>query len=305
MLSSRENCGELASRLLSEQLCMARSEGGAFLVSPQSVVRLSGTDAFRYLNGQVTRDLSRLSEGTALPACLLTPKGKLSAPILIHRACDNPDDLLVEADPLLAESLMIRLDRYIVADDVILSLEPSQETIHFFGAAASDLPHSAILVNRLGSPGHDLPYSKLGESLPSLLDPRVIETLRIERGIPAWGCEMSEETLPPEVGFDLTHIDYDRGCYPGQETISRLKSIGRVNRLLARLDSQPGTKLSAGMSLATAEGKEIATITSAAEQWDTGAFVSLALLPRNSLENGETLLTEEKTPLSIVPISAS
>jgi folate-binding protein YgfZ len=60
------------------------------------------------------------------------------------------------------------------------------------------------------------------------------ERLRIERGIPAWGAELTEETLPPEAGLDNTHIDYHKGCYIGQEVISRLKSVGHVNQTLCR-----------------------------------------------------------------------
>jgi folate-binding protein YgfZ len=152
--------------------------------------------------------------------------------------------------------------------------------------------------------------------LPRLLDPRVIEALRIERLLPVWDRELNGETLPPEVGFDRTHIDYDRGCYPGQETISRIKSIGRVNRLLCRLDPSPGSipnpegNLSAGMPLLNEKGNEISVITSASFQWDTGAWVALAILPRALFENREPLfafdpLTGDKTPLSIVEIPGS
>ena len=295
----------------SKQLRSARSKGGAYQAPPRVVVRLSGRDAFRYLNGQVTRDLSRLSSGEAISACLLTPKGRLCAPVLISRAPDNGENLLLEADPLLEEALMARLDRYIVADDVTLSIEPSlpseRSVIHFFGSSASaELPgeSSAMCVSRLGVPGWDI---ESRDTLPPLLDPRVVETLRIERGIPAWNREMTGETLPPEVGLDGTHIDYDRGCYPGQEVISRLKSIGRVNRLLHVMRSSPGSPLRAGMPLHTEAAKEIGAITSASEQFDTGSWVALALLPR---ETSGTLfaldpLTGDKSPLSIVEITGS
>ena len=300
---------------LSGQLRSARSKGGAYQVPPRVVVRLSGRDAFRYLNGQVTRDLSRLSSGEAISACLLTPKGRLCAPVLISRAPDNGEDLLLEADPLLEESLMARLDRYIVADDVTLSIEPSlpneRSAIHFFGSSASaELlgESSAMCVSRLGVPGWDLESVQICEDILSpLLDSRVVETLRIERAIPAWDREMTVETLPPEVGLDSTHIDYDRGCYPGQEVISRLKSIGRVNRLLHVLRASCGALLRAGMPLLAGAGKEIGAISSASEQFDTGSWVALAVLPR---ETAGTLfafdpLTGDKTPLSIVKITGS
>ena len=296
---------------LSDELRGARLRGGAYQLPPRVVVRLSGQDAFRYLNGQVTRDLSRMAANEAIAACLLTPKGKLCAPVLIHQAIES-GDLLFEADPILEESLMARLDRYIVADDVTLSVETPSEAgavIHFFGSSApSELlgTSSAVRVSRLGVPGWDCEVSRRSEEIqPDLLDARVIETLRIERGIPAWDREMTGETLPPEVGLDRTHIDYDRGCYPGQEVISRLKSIGRVKRLLRIVRSLPGSPLRIGLTLLTAEGKEIANITSASEQFDSGVWVGLAMLPRDV--SGTLFacdpLTGEKSPLSIMEIN--
>ena len=118
---------------------------------------------------------------------------------------------------------------------------------------------------------------------------------------------MNEETLPPEVGLDRTHIDYDRGCYPGQETISRLKSIGRVRRLLHTLRSSPGQPLHPGMHLLDAGKKEFGVISSVSEQWDTGAWVALAILPRETIEPLFAFdpLTGETTPISIAEIHGS
>jgi len=301
------------------QLRQAKLEGGAFLLPPRLLLRLSGADAFRYLNGQITRDLGRLADGHAWAACILTPKGKLSAPLLIW--CEK-DDLIVESDPSLEETLIARLERYIVADDVSAIKEPAPPTIHLFGKLAQTEPWVSapgIRVNRLGTPGHDLRDLKdLGEDFPGVallprLDARVIETLRIERGIPAWGSELTEETLPPEAGLDRTHIDYDRGCYPGQEVISRLKSIGRVNRLLTLLTAPENTPLAPGHEVLTEEGT-VGTITSVAPRL-TGAgepvvVHALAYLKRSAVESGVSLfaldpLTEGKTKLSIMQVTGS
>ncbi len=285
---------------LANQLCGARLTGGACQLPLRLLVRLSGKDAYRYLNGQVTRDLKHLSAGNILSACLLTLKGKLCAPLFIHR---DGDDLLVETSPVLEESLLARLDRYIVADDVTLSVDTAKKGIHFFGEAAQGKESGGLVVSRLGVTGVDWGQDEAQE----LLDPRVIETLRIERGIPHWGTEMTEETLPPEVGIDRTHIDYDRGCYPGQETISRLKSIGRVRRLLYTIRSVPGQPLHIGMKIRDEDRKELGEISSASEQFDTGSWVALAILPR---EMPEALfafdpLTEAATPISIAQIHGS
>jgi len=294
---------------LADQLRSARISGGAFQLPPCLLVRLSGKDSYRYLNGQVTRDLKHLTSGNILPVCLLTAKGKLCAPLLIRR---DGEDLLVEASPVLEDSLLARLDRYIVADDVTLSIEVAKGGVHFFGEAARGKESEGLAVSRLGVPGVDREQEG-GEKLldatmkEHLFDARVIETLRIERGLPLWGAEMSEETLPPEVGLDRTHIDYDRGCYPGQETISRLKSIGRVRRLLHTLRSSPGRALHVGMRVQDAEQKDLGEISSASEQFDSGSWVALAILPRGSQEPLFAFdpLTAGTTQISIAEIHGS
>ena len=288
---------------LAEQLRRARSEGGAFLLPDRLRIRLSGGDALRYLNGQITRELSRLENGTALSSCILTPKGKLCAPLLIHR---EGDDLLVESDSCLEEILMARLERYIVADDVTLTLDAPRSAIHLFGKLIDAEPWALVpglRTMRLGFPGLDIPAATPeAESLP-LHDPSVVEALRIECGIPAWGSELGDETLPPEAGLDRTHIDYDRGCYPGQEVISRLKSVGRVNRLLRIFRAGGGSApLTPGMTLLSGKGKEEGALTSVTTQFDTGSILALGYLSRGAVEPLFALdpLTGEKTPLSII-----
>jgi folate-binding protein YgfZ len=299
---------------LAEQLRLARIGGGAFLMPSRLLLRLSGADAFRYLNGQITRDLSRAIPGHALPACILTPKGKLCAPLLIWR---EDDDLMVESDSSLEEGLIARLERYIVADDVSVTLEPPRELIHVFGKLADCEPwasFSGIRVNRMGELGIDLPKDASGVASLTLLDPRVVEALRIERGIPMWGSELTEETLPPEAGLDRTHIDYDRGCYPGQETISRLKSIGKVNRLLCLLSVPEKTGIAPGHDIITGEEIVVGTITSMtppiSNEVAMPQTMAMAYLKRSVVEGDLPIyaldpLTGGKTQLSITQAISS
>lgn len=285
----------------SEQLQRARTKGGAFRVGPGTRIRLSGADALRYLNGQVTRDLKRLGDDESLPACILTPKGKLCAAISIHR---EGEDLIVESSPEVGEALLARLERYLVADDVVLTPEAWVDRVHAFGPTASAEPWSllpGLRLQRLGAEGRDVPAAQSTTSA-NLLDPAIVEIFRIERGIPAWGSELGPETLPPEAGLDRTHIDYDRGCYPGQEVISRLKSIGRVNRLLHGFHA--AAPLAAGMEIHGGEGGATGRITSAAKLPGEKGWIALGYLPRGA--SGDLFvpdpLTGERTPLSITAI---
>jgi folate-binding protein YgfZ len=139
-----------------------------------------------------------------------------------------------------------------------------------------------------------------------VLDPLVGEILRIERGIPSWGNELSTDTLPPEAGLDRTHIDYDRGCYPGQEVISRLKSIGRVNRSLHVVSSSQGSVLLKGMVVESGAGVA-GELTSVAGLPASGLHVALAYLNRGAEPPLFALdpLTGAMTPLSIAADNGS
>jgi len=197
---------------------------GFFKVQGRARFQLSGPDATRYLNGQVSIDITRLKPLTARPACLLTAKGKLCALVQIWR---DGDHLLIECDEALAEAVQARLERYLIADDAVIEPTSAPSPLHhIFGI---EPPAGALRINRTGLPGFDTAEkpSDLTATTPAQL-----ALLRIVRGQPAWGLEITEDTLPQEARLEDTAVDFDKGCYVGQETVSRLKSVGRVNKRL-------------------------------------------------------------------------
>jgi folate-binding protein YgfZ len=215
--------------------------------------RIAGADSLRYLNGQLTQDLRRVTERLSLPACITSAKGRLQAEVwVLAEERPSPQGVfLLDAPGELREQLLARLERYIVADDVVL--EDVSEAAALFHFPDSEMPvvdgrFGAVCAQaaRLGGTGWDL-WVPTGEvaSFSEAMDERLgrtqdYEQLRIQRGIPAWGTELTEETLPPEAGLEKTHIDYHKGCYIGQEVISRLKSVGHVNQMLRRFRGRLG-----------------------------------------------------------------
>src|SRR5207237_10905793 len=95
-------------------------------------------------------------------------------------------------------------------------------------------------------------------------DENCAEVLRIEQGIPRWGRELTAEIIPVEANLEQRSIDYEKGCYIGQETISRMKMSGQRNKQLCGLVSVKNIPLVPGMRLTGPDGKEIGWITSAA-----------------------------------------
>jgi tRNA-modifying protein YgfZ len=221
--------------------------------------RVSGTDRLRYLNGQLTNDLRGLPPGHAKYACALTPKGKLAADLYVSA---GPEYYWIDAARAVRESLAIRLERYAIADDVVIEdVTDEYRLLHFVDEEPPAMSEAIAITNdRFRAMGVDiwLPGSSSHHQLPGvrILDPEQAEQLRIERGIPIWGAELSEEVIPAEAGLDESAISFTKGCYLGQEVISRIKSIGHVNRHLRGMLLIKGISPVPGDQLCTADKPE-------------------------------------------------
>jgi folate-binding protein YgfZ len=269
-----------------------QTRGGIVDLSERTQLLLTGADRVRYLNGQVTSDVRKLLQSQTQMACVTTAKGKLCAEVCLTA---QEEALFIDAEGSLREALLARLERYIVADEV--TIEDATDRFALLHYLAADPPPFADLgqlasARRFGREGWDLrvPREGFAAAREQLLADRVLvdadlaETLRIEAGIPRWGHELDENTLPPEAGLDATHIDYHKGCYIGQEVISRLRSVGHVNRQLSGFIADGDTPLAAGMRLfAQAEdAASIGVLTSAAYSFAFEKPIALGYLKRGS-----------------------
>ena len=208
-----------------------------------ALLEFRGPDAVRFLNGQVTQDVRRLAGGKiSLPSCVTDAKGKLQFRVTIT---ENDDGALWIAGLVeWAESLEARLTRYLIADEVeTVDLTGSRELIHFLGAAPV-APEATLVraANRFGVAGIDwwIAASQEISSEVLWLEAEALEALRIANGVPVWGKELVEGMLPPEALLEETDISYNKGCYIGQEVISRIKSAGKVNKRLTRFVADAG-----------------------------------------------------------------
>src|ERR1041385_3725694 len=91
--------------------------GSFFDLSSRAKFRVRGSDRTRFLNGQITNDLRAATEEKAVEACILDTKGRINAHLFISA---TPDAYLLDAEADSAETLPARLDRYIIADDVVV-----------------------------------------------------------------------------------------------------------------------------------------------------------------------------------------
>jgi folate-binding protein YgfZ len=297
-------------------------------LSDRTKLNVTGADRVRFLNGQLTNDMVSLQPGSAIYACALTAKGKLCADLFVGA---TKESLSLDAEAVLRESLTARLEKYIIADDV--TLEDVTEAFGLFhlvdveseecvggtedrvgvwahrpgGVGELDLPSDVVRIvcNRFGVSGMDLwfPADQTAVVMERLqqspIDPEAAENLRIELGIARWGSELSEDVIPTEAGLDQRAINFFKGCYLGQEVISRIKSVGHVNRHLRGFRPASGVVLGIGDKLSADEEstKEIGFITSIGQERFLDRTIALGYVRRGFDTPGSTLQVRRNNTL--------
>jgi tRNA-modifying protein YgfZ len=288
-------------------------------LSSRAKFKVTGADRVRFLNGQLTNDLRDAKSGHTTYACVLTAKGKLCGDLFVTPL---EDAFLLDCHPALRQSLLTRLEKYAIADDVEFSDRTDEFSL--FHTPVSEIPQGILpeaTVSRsirFGHEGYDLlvPVT-LRSVVPQVLKEQAleaaeVETFRVERGIPEWGHELSEDVIPNEAGLDQNAVSYTKGCYVGQEVISRLKSLGHVNRKLCGVQLVDGTVLSSGDKLLNDSGQQTGFITSAVKSAQVGAWIGLAYVKRNFDQvgsryrlqdpiNSDLIGTAELRSLPIIP----
>lgn len=201
------------------------------LLPDRAVFRLSGPDRVRFLNGQVTNDVRKVSAELSIPACLCSIKGKVEALVWIT---DLGESLLIDGELDQAEWIGQRLDRYLIADDCELHEETGQwQMVHHFVPGTGD-----PACRRLACSGFDR-WMRQDDLMSKTLfaeETRLAgmewDLLAVQSILPLAGQEITGNEFPAELGLDDWAVDFHKGCYLGQEIISRIESVGRVKRSL-------------------------------------------------------------------------
>jgi tRNA-modifying protein YgfZ len=259
-------------------------------LSARTKLRVGGADRLRFLNGQITNDAAKATPSGGIAASVLNAKGKMEGQIFLAQDIES---FLIDADPEQREKLKLRFERYIIADDVAIEDVSAQFSIfHVPAPTGPEVPEFCRLVevNRFRAPGWDV-WVEMGkrdevfEQLSgnySFCDDACTEVFRIEQGIGRWGREWTEEIIPVEAGLEETAIDYEKGCYIGQEVVSRMKMSGQRNKKLCGFVSLYDLPLEPGMKIFPVgeEKKEAGWITSAAHSKRLGKEIALGYMKR-------------------------
>jgi folate-binding protein YgfZ len=250
---------------------LAKGTCSLFDLSDRAKFRIRGSDRLRFLNGQITNDLRKATETETIEACVLNAKGKIDAHVFI---CAAQDAYLLETDADLREAFPARLERYIIADDVqVEDVTDEFDLFHFLDEERPDLPNEFRVVHarRFLNAGSDVWVKRIHAdqasevfSQRSVCEAASVETLRIQSGLPRWGRELTNEIIPIEANLEERCVDYSKGCYIGQEVISRIKMSGQTNKRLCGLVSLDGLALSPSLRLTaeTDDHRDVGWVTS-------------------------------------------
>ena len=291
-------------------------------LSHRTVLRLAGRDPVGMLDAVLTNEVPK-EPNLGVYALLLNPKGRVQADLRVLKAPPG-DDVLIDVEPEGVEAAKELLGRYAPFSRVKLEdLSGSEERWGVLGlygprakelVGALDLPEHSSREATLGNitvlaagvavpvagydllgPADDLLAVKdhLIERGAAPADREAYETARIEAGVPRFGADLTPENFPAEAGVLERAVSFQKGCYPGQETVARMRYRGHPNRELHRFVVE-GAVPAPGAEIVQNE-KRVGRITSVAPLPVDGNTFALGYLhrnagPRETLHAGDAVL---------------
>ena len=296
----------------------------------------SGPDRNRYLNAILTSNVRDLQPGQGAVGLLLTPQGHILAEINTYALADR---ILAVSHAIVRERSFSTLEKFIIMDDVTLEdITSSTGTFTLVGPRARDvisqlsgadlssLPAFSHIEATIGSISSRIVHHTWGNlpaatliagredlaALWAVLErssrersgvPAGLEALnsvRLESGVAWFGSDFDDKVIPHEAGLERSHINYEKGCYTGQEIVERVRSRGHVNRRLSGLKFPTRVRPAAGTKL-TAAGSEAGYVTSTAFSPQLGCPIGLGYLRREYASAG-TALDASGAPAEVVSL---
>ncbi|HEY2883176.1 MAG TPA: glycine cleavage T C-terminal barrel domain-containing protein [Pirellulales bacterium] len=314
------------------QYAALQNAAGVVDCSDRTQIEFTGADRAKFLHNLCTNAVRDLPIGQGCEAFVLNVKGHIVGHLLLFA---GPHSIVLETVDGQAEKLLAHFDRYLIREDVqlhdrtaawgelLLAGPQAEKLLIECGASApaarlqhtqSEIAGKTVWIRQVDLCG---PASFLiaapREFIPDVQQAliaagaitcqrEVLETARIEAGVPQYGNDITEENLPQEIDRDVQAISFTKGCYLGQETVARIDALGHVNRLLRSVKFFGETVPTVGLELfaakpqaaveqpataaqSTAE-KSVGQITSACWSPRTNSPLALALVKRGYHEPG-------------------
>jgi tRNA-modifying protein YgfZ len=306
---------------LDAQYRQLREECGLLDRSERGKLLVAGADAAEFLQGQLTNDVEALEPGYGCYAALLDRKANIQADMRVLRLADG--ELWLDTEAATRDAVRRHLEMYKIGREVeVADLSEERTILSLIGprsaevAGTAALPEHASEASRIEGvdclavgtdAGIDLisaggDAERLREALVDAgaagVSAEAAEILRIESGRPRFGAEMTSGTMPAEAGIVERAVDFEKGCYIGQEPVARLHYKGRPNRHLRGLRlsarAEPGAVLRLGE-------KEVGRLGGVAVSPARGP-IALAIVRREAEPGAELAVGEDGVQATVVDL---
>jgi folate-binding protein YgfZ len=215
------------------------------MLEDRGVLSVSGADATSFLQGLLTNDVERLQQSEARYAALLTPQGKILFDMIVVRALNGDEpSYLIDCAAAQAPDLAKRLGFYkLRAKVAVENISDSMGVLAVWNGEPAMKPDLAFADPRHQTLGwrilvpEDLKQKVAGLIGADLVDSDAYEAHRIASGVPRGGLDfMYSDAFPHETNMDRLHgVDFDKGCYVGQEVVSRMQHRGTARTRIVRV----------------------------------------------------------------------
>ena len=321
-----------------EQYQAVRDAVGFLDLSDRGKIEVAGPDRITFLHSMISNDVKELPELAGRYGTFLTARGRIVSDFFYYKF---PEQIILDITTDLLAKTVQTLEKYIVMDEVDLK-DVSSHSSHFSlqGPGASHLvqellgnsgpgePYAVqevkwqettlwlIRKNELAESGFEMIVPRqIAPSLRAALEEKGSHSglreigvearniLRLEAAIPWYGVDMDENRYPVEARLKEA-ISYTKGCYLGQEVVSKATHVGGVSNLLMGLKIQAEQIPSQGSSVFNEEGKQIGAVTSAVFSPRCKGPIAFAYLKRAFAEAGGLCQVEvgegESAPAEVV-----
>ena len=293
-----------------QEFLLLRNDCVIYDLGYREKVALTGADRVRWLNGMVTNNIRDLALGRGVYAFLLNPQGRILGDLYAY---DRGEDILVDTDACQLENIIANFDHYIIMDDVLITRvgehvtalglrgSKSRAVLEAAGLAVPEMQPLELATPKCqcecgcvqctvvrGEDTRRESYEiwvapqdalKLWQALIAAgakpVGWEALELDRIVSGIPRYGVDVRERDLPQETE-QARALNFNKGCYIGQEIVERIHSRGAVHRKFGGFLVDGSVAVPAGTKVIAGE-KEVGEITSAAAVAFEGSEKTVAL----------------------------
>jgi len=270
---------------------------GVYDLGFRAKISLTGSDRVRWLNGMVTNNIRDLAEGHGVYSLLLNPQGHILGDLYAY---NRGESIMIDTDRSQVDKILATFEHYIIMDDVeVANLSEELTALGVAGPKSRVVLRAAGLESPELQPGQfhtvqcDCDCGCLtctivrGENVPcesyevwlapahvrplwdalrragaAPVGSEALELQRIVAGIPLYGVDIRERDLPQETE-QTRALNFNKGCYVGQEIVERIRSRGSVHRRFTGFLAQGAGEITPGEKILAGE-KEAGEITSAA-----------------------------------------